>query len=360
MRILVLCIIAIVLILGFKIYLRNNRKKESVNNQGLSKPHIADMQSNQESISNNDEEKVQIKPISDNNTPTEIFSTEESTTSITHEEVKVANLVEELVTQETKYVIPVTTGESEFYKEKLQDPRWIEKRNKIKQRDKYVCQHCLNIKSLSSLDELDKYMDDYSEEDGSKIAQVIKEVFKEREQQIDKNECINIGKDYYEDLSKRTYIIKHHLYQYSMYDSIFDNMNSGTGGYGYLYCDTNVTFKSIISKHITLNEKIPFKKKDKFGETQSLLVTYSPEATTCGQLLLRALFPLKVNGLEYNGVGQLSLDEYSIFFPLYNLNRFKDALEVHHTKYPQSGLPWDIDDELLTTLCHSCHMKEHN
>lgn len=360
MKSLALCIIVIVLILAFKIYLQNNRKKRSLDNQNLSKPHINNIQSNKESDSNNNEEKEQIKPISNNTTSTEIFSAKESTTSIILEEVKVTNIIEELVTHESKYVIPATTGESEFYKEKLQDHRWIEKRNKIRQRDKYVCQHCLNIKSLSSLDELDKYMDDYTEKDGSKIAQAVKQIFREREQQIDKNECTNMYKNYYEDISKRTYIFKHHLYQYSLYDSIFDNMSSGTGGYGYLYCDANVTFKSIISKHIKLTVKIPCKNKDRLGETQSLLITYSPEATTCGQLLLRALFPLKVCGLEYNGVGQLSLDEYSIFFPLYNLNKFKEALEVHHTTYPQSRLPWDINDECLITLCHSCHMAEHN
>lgn len=89
------------------------------------------------------------------------------------------------------------------------------------------------------------------------------------------------------------------------------------------------------------------------------MVTYSPEATTYGQLLLRALFPLKICGLEYNGVGQLSLDEYSIFFPLYNLNKFKEVLEVHHITYPISGVPWDIKDEYLETLCHSCHIAKH-
>ena len=164
---------------------------------------------------------------------------------------------------------------------------------------------------------------------------------------------------YYEISEERKWIPKYQLYQhFAYYGNIFVYGNDG--GYGYLYNDKDITFKVIIKQCITLPEKIPFKKKDGFGETQSLLVTYSPEATTCGQILLRALFPLKVYGLEYNGVGQLSLDEYSIFFPLYNLNRFKEALEVHHTKYPQSGLPWDIDDKHLITLCHSCHMKEHN
>lgn len=354
MKILALCIIVIVPILAFRIYLRNNGKKKSGNNQDLNKSHIDDIQSNKESDSKNDEKKEQMKPISDNTTPTDMFSAEESTTSIIHEEVKVVNLIERPVTQETKYVIPATTGESEFYKEKLQDHRWIEKRNKIKQRDKYVCQHCLNIKSLSFLDELDKFMNDYSEKDGSKIAQVVKQEFKHYiERNINRNgDCAVIF--------KRKWIPKYQLYQYSLYNQLDYTLGNIKNFCGYLYSNKEITPELISMRHITLTEKIPFKKKEGFGETQSLLVTYSPESTTCGQLLLRALFPLEVYGLEYNGVGQLSLDEYSIFFPLYNLNRFKETLEVHHTGYPQSGLPWDVDDKHLITLCHSCHMKEHN
>lgn len=358
MKILALCIIAIVLILAFRIYLRNNGKKKDDNNQNFNKSHINDIQSNKGSDQNNDEEKEQIKPVSDSTTSTDMFSAEESTTSIIHEEVKVANLIEKPVTQETKHVIPATTGESEFYKEKLQDYRWIEKRDKIKQRDKYVCQHCLNIKSLSSLDELDKYMDDYSKEKGSKIAESIKYIFMERDKYIDKSRYENIKTKCHEIPEEKKWISKYQLYQHFAYYGDLYACYSGSG-YGYVYSE-DITFKAVIKQCITLPEQIPFKKKEGFGETQSLLVTYSPEATTCGQLLLRALFPLEVYGLEYNGVGQLSLDEYSIFFPLYNLNRFKETLEVHHTGYPQSGLPWDVDDKHLITLCHSCHMKEHN
>lgn len=353
-----ICIFVIVLALDFTIQIINNRKKESHNNQNLNKSSIENIQPNKKSNPNDDKEKESIKPVSDNTDSIEVSSVEETTTSINqsidNEETRTVSLIEELISQETKYVIPVTTGESEFYKEKLQDPRWIEKRNKIKQRDKYVCQHCLNIKSLSSLDELDKYMDDYSEKNGSKIAQVVKQEFKHY---IEKN--INENGDCAIIFEKERWIQKYQLYQYSLYNQL-NYILGWKKSSGYLYSNKDITPELISIRHITLTEKIPFKKKDGFGETQSLLIIYSPEATTCGQLLLRALFPLEVDGLEYNGVGQLSLDEYSIFFPLYNLNKFKETLEVHHTKYTQSGFPWDIDDKFLITLCHSCHMKEHN
>ena len=342
----------------------SNRKEPICTNQYLNKSYGDNIQLNkEESNSNNEKVNKPIKSVSDNTTLIEMSSIKGSTISIDqlidYKETTAIHPIEFLTSQDSKYFIPITTGESEFYKEKLQDSRWIEKRNEIRIRDKNMCQHCLNIKSLSSLDELDKYMDDYSEEKGSKIEKAIKYIFLERDKYIDKTRYESMKTKYYEISEERKWIPKYQLYQhFAYYGNIFVYGNDG--GYGYLYNDKDITFKVIIKQCITLPEKIPFKKKDGFGETQSLLVTYSPEATTCGQILLRALFPLKVYGLEYNGVGQLSLDEYSIFFPLYNLNRFKDTLEVHHTRYPQSGLPWDIDDKHLITLCHSCHMKEHN
>jgi hypothetical protein len=33
------------------------------------------------------------------------------------------------------------------------------------------------------------------------------------------------------------------------------------------------------------------------------------------------------------------------------------TLHIHHTKY--SGLPWEIDNKYLKTLCEKCHNKEH-
>jgi len=54
-----------------------------------------------------------------------------------------------------------TTGESEQYQKKLQEPKWIEIRNNILARDKHVCQHCRNciedIVLLNSISELLPY-----------------------------------------------------------------------------------------------------------------------------------------------------------------------------------------------------------
>lgn len=340
----------------------SNRKEPISTNQKLNKSCVDNIQPDKESDSNNEKVNEPIKTVSDNATIIEITSIKGSTISIDqlieYKETIATHPIESPASQDSKYLIPVTTGESEFYKEKLQDPRWIEKRDEIRKRDKNMCQHCFNIKSLSSLDELDKYMDDYSEEKRSQIAEAIKYIFRERDKYIDKSIYENIKTKCHEIPEEKKWISKYQLYQHFAYYGDLYACYSGRG-YGYVYSE-DITFKAIIKQCITLPEQIPYKKKEGFGETQSLLVTYSPGATTCGQLLLRALFPLEVYGLEYNGVGQLSLDEYSIFFPLYNLNRFKETLEVHHTEYPQSGLPWDVDDKHLITLCHSCHMKEHN
>jgi hypothetical protein len=34
-------------------------------------------------------------------------------------------------------------------------------------------------------------------------------------------------------------------------------------------------------------------------------------------------------------------------------------LHVHHTVYFKGHEPWEYNDELLETLCHECHEKEH-
>ena len=34
-------------------------------------------------------------------------------------------------------------------------------------------------------------------------------------------------------------------------------------------------------------------------------------------------------------------------------------LHVHHTRYYKGKPPWDMQDEYLITLCHTCHNKEH-
>lgn len=36
----------------------------------------------------------------------------------------------------------------------------------------------------------------------------------------------------------------------------------------------------------------------------------------------------------------------------------KQTLHIHHKSY--KGDPWDAPDHFLTTLCESCHYKEHN
>jgi len=37
----------------------------------------------------------------------------------------------------------------------------------------------------------------------------------------------------------------------------------------------------------------------------------------------------------------------------------KRGTEVHHLWYPPGKAPWEIADKYLTTLCRSCHEKEH-
>lgn len=52
----------------------------------------------------------------------------------------------------------------------------------------------------------------------------------------------------------------------------------------------------------------------------------------------------------------LSYDEYAVVFPLYEQLKSSD-LEVHHLRYFSSRNPWDVEDDDLVTLCHSCHVE---
>jgi 5-methylcytosine-specific restriction endonuclease McrA len=35
-------------------------------------------------------------------------------------------------------------------------------------------------------------------------------------------------------------------------------------------------------------------------------------------------------------------------------------LQVHHIKYIDGLMPWEYENELLESLCSTCHKKEHN
>jgi 5-methylcytosine-specific restriction endonuclease McrA len=35
-------------------------------------------------------------------------------------------------------------------------------------------------------------------------------------------------------------------------------------------------------------------------------------------------------------------------------------LQVHHKKYIDGLMPWEYENELLESLCSTCHKKEHN
>ena len=67
--------------------------------------------------------------------------------------------------------------------------------------------------------------------------------------------------------------------------------------------------------------------------------------------------------LKYRGQGVLTYNQYSIIFPLYDLDL--KALEVHHKVYKRKGKdkvePWaeEYDDSDLETLCHNCHIEAH-
>jgi 5-methylcytosine-specific restriction endonuclease McrA len=37
-----------------------------------------------------------------------------------------------------------------------------------------------------------------------------------------------------------------------------------------------------------------------------------------------------------------------------------NRLQVHHKKYIDGLMPWEYENDLLESLCSTCHKKEHN
>ena len=35
-----------------------------------------------------------------------------------------------------------------------------------------------------------------------------------------------------------------------------------------------------------------------------------------------------------------------------------EPLDVHHIRYPRSGVPWEMGNEMLLSLCRECHREE--
>lgn len=252
----------------------------------------------------------------------------------------------------------ITTGENEYYKKLLQDNRWIQKSNRRKEMDHYICQNCHNTIKLDNINEISKYVD------FPEVANIVISVFNQ-ENSLQQNNAENLEEqsyNIYKIKEKTDYIPKYNIYLNRYHLGLFSFCQHwrtiALASTIYIISSKNLSDNDIDSVSFKSIKCAPFKTKTKQGysNNDTIFVQYMESNTTNDIIYLTFCFNY-ITGVDYNkGIGMLTKNNFAIIFPLYRLN-CSDNLEVHHKKYSRSHLPWDVKYEDLITLCHSCHME---
>jgi len=250
-----------------------------------------------------------------------------------------------------------TTGENEYYKMKLKDPRWIELSKKIKARDHYRCVKCGSdggeIVVLDSIEDLEPIVD------FPEVYIYIKELF---ENQLNSNlsqekgEHINQSAIDYIFLSSKEIVGIENKYLYTFLAKDLSKPNRMLQFVSHKL-DTQTVKCNIIRKEKTLRY---FKADKVVSTTDYICVVFVAEGSTDNQWILRQSINKSDNLVEFGGQGILTYNGLSIYFPLFSMDK-KQALNVHHSVYYLDKEPWEFEEPYaeLITLCHKCHMEAH-
>lgn len=276
-------------------------------------------------------------------------------------QIEATDIVKEPVPAITQSSSIITSGENEYYKDLLWDSKWIQKRDNRKRIDHYVCQNCYNTIKLNDINEVSKYVD------FPEVADIVISAFN-KENSLQQNDDKSLeeqsldGYKLYKVKEMTKYIPKYNIYLNNYHLGLFscsqDWKTIALAGHINIISSKNLSdndvnwvgFKSIKCK--------PFKTKTKneYKDCDTIFIQYMKGNTTNDAIYLTYCFGY-ITGVDYNqGVAMLTKNDFAIIFPLYKLNS-PETLEVHHKKYSRSHLPWDVKDEDLITLCHSCHME---
>lgn len=254
-----------------------------------------------------------------------------------------------------------TTGENEFYKAKLKDPRWIELSKKIKARDHNRCVECGSdggeIIILNSIEEL-KPLVDFPE-----VYEAVKEIYDNRllfnfnsiEQRF--SGYIHGFSDIYDFVSRNSIYQLQDKYLYT-----FVSNTSVLNKNIIKFISNTLKVDRVQCNIIKFEKYLRYFKADRITSiTLSMGLLYIIEGHTDNQLILRqSEYEYDTNIVVFGGQGILTYNGLSIIFPLYSLGK-KKSLDVHHTVYYLDKEPWDFEEPYseLTTLCHKCHMEAH-
>ena len=253
-------------------------------------------------------------------------------------------------------IIIRTTGENVVYKEKLKDSRWIILSESVKKRDHYCCHNCFNILQLESINDLYKVVD--FKEVATNVILIYNQLkFGNEEFSVDK--IIPVLED------KRIYIKRYDIWLTQIRqrsNEILEDAFIGNNRISYFTISKNKYDFSNEYVYLLKEFDMPMRYKAKNGliaYTNKLLVEKNVNCNSSGHLYLyhRIDYENKLY-CDYTGRATLFFDEYAITFPLYHL-KSTEQLDVHHKRYAESGNPWDVDVSDLITLCHKCHLLEH-
>ena len=244
----------------------------------------------------------------------------------------------------------ITTGKNELYKEKLNNPIWKIKCEKIKKRDHYQCVKCNNfIKELDDFDDIKNYIDSLE------IYEHAKELFENRTKKIITTHTVSSLKVKYR-LQSGIYLSELGTYP----------INNPYGVFNQILITAHEPKQPFLIKYASIETSkwFPYKGKESESKfTNKLGLQFSEIGNTNNKYILT--WKLDYGGpgyypLDFRGQGVLAYNQYSIIFPLYQLN---EALEVHHKIYKKKCEifiePWEYDSADLETLCHVCHMNAH-
>ncbi|MCL1615974.1 HNH endonuclease [Bacteroides sp. ET71] len=305
--------------------------------------------------------------------------TKDWTTRISQEElIQIVNSIENVLEPSIK------TGSNDVYKELLSDQRWIDKSNEIKRRDFYTCTRCYNSIVLNDIIQLKEYLlkgnnrTEYVENiktfnticrkwtpTPSILNKDIPEYeygFKYESSKIVpiKEQCMRKMRS---SIISHGYIpsLKLYLYEYNYYIHTTP----------FLIKETVKTIKGIFFSNqlLSTNESMwywgPYNDevKDYYNKKRTLYWQYSENGNTNDKFVLSHCVSEEGDYYHgaYRGIGILSYNQYSIIFPLYQLNTVN--LEVHHKVYKKKNgeyiKPWEYENDELETLCYSCHQQKH-
>ena len=266
------------------------------------------------------------------------------------------NSIEDVQNEQQKTIF--TSGESEYYKEKLKDPRWLDIRKKVLIRDKNVCTECSNcindIVLLRDNSELKNYTGC-----SQNIGNFISDIFDQSEKFINSF----ISKEKSNEIDWKSYLRYHYpekgifLYSKKTEHDIFGLYRQSKLPKYEFISTTDINKENIIRKFGKWLHIHEFYANNRL-ENISVFISYYPDISTDGKYYLKFRWG---NAYQpFNGKWSLQKDGFIVSFDGDKIIEHKDIkLNVHHLFYNSSGNPWDCELNDLVTLCEKCHIAEH-